>query len=397
MQITAEPLKFRRQPHDESEIQVLGRVLVANLLLSDRLRSCESENATPCTMQHADTIPTMVDQLSDLSLELEAAALAHPYDPERNVAALERAVQAYKTDPIAKEWFDLGDLYLDLATEYQQLERYDDALAAADAAVAAGLQMRPDARCLRAEILMRAGRVAEAEPIWAAVHAATPDDVWLYNNAGLEYADAGEPETALRWLTQGLKLALRTGDPERIVDQLTDLRQANLDKIGQPADELQTEAAAFLSAKTPTASAPTSTNGPVEVAWVTAEDYHDALELWPAFAESELLSALDGPISHARYCWALQQRLVAYSEAGLRTLAITPIRIAQFNAWCAEHNRQPELPDTRGDYVVHLTTMGSPDQISWPPGRNEPCWCDSGRKYKKCCAAPEFVERTAQA
>ncbi|TQJ16364.1 SEC-C motif-containing protein [Kribbella jejuensis] len=23
----------------------------------------------------------------------------------------------------------------------------------------------------------------------------------------------------------------------------------------------------------------------------------------------------------------------------------------------------------------------------WPPGRNEPCWCGSARKYKKCCGS----------
>jgi tetratricopeptide (TPR) repeat protein len=136
----------------------------------------------------------MTSQLDELALELEVAGTARPRDAARYAAVLERAVQACKTDPAAEEWFDLGDLYLDLdlATEYQHLERHDDALAAADAAVAAGLQMRPDARCLRAEILMRAGRVAEAEPIWVAVHADTPEDVWLYSNAGIEYADAGE-------------------------------------------------------------------------------------------------------------------------------------------------------------------------------------------------------------
>lgn len=25
------------------------------------------------------------------------------------------------------------------------------------------------------------------------------------------------------------------------------------------------------------------------------------------------------------------------------------------------------------------------DTITWPPERNAPCWCGSGRKYKKCC------------
>jgi hypothetical protein len=25
--------------------------------------------------------------------------------------------------------------------------------------------------------------------------------------------------------------------------------------------------------------------------------------------------------------------------------------------------------------------------VEWPPGRNQPCWCGSGVKYKKCCGA----------
>jgi uncharacterized protein YecA (UPF0149 family) len=27
------------------------------------------------------------------------------------------------------------------------------------------------------------------------------------------------------------------------------------------------------------------------------------------------------------------------------------------------------------------------DGEAWPPGRNDECWCGSGRKYKKCCGA----------
>ncbi len=38
----------------------------------------------------------------------------------------------------------------------------------------------------------------------------TPDDVWLYNNAGLEYAAIDDHEDALTWLTQGLRLAIDT-------------------------------------------------------------------------------------------------------------------------------------------------------------------------------------------
>ena len=145
----------------------------------------------------------MTGLVDRLERELYAARTARPRDSARYAAVLERAVRTCGADSEAAEVFDLAELYLELATEYQALGRWKDALAAADAAVDAGLDMQPDPRCLRAEILMRAGRVAEAEPIWAAVRADTPDDVWLYNNAGLEYAHAGDHETALDWLTEG--------------------------------------------------------------------------------------------------------------------------------------------------------------------------------------------------
>jgi methionyl aminopeptidase len=29
------------------------------------------------------------------------------------------------------------------------------------------------------------------------------------------------------------------------------------------------------------------------------------------------------------------------------------------------------------------------------PGRNEPCWCGSGRKYKHCCLAKDEAEASA--
>jgi tetratricopeptide (TPR) repeat protein len=191
----------------------------------------------------------MTGLVDRLERELYAARTARPRDSARYAAVLERAVRTYGADSEAAEAFDLADLYLELATEYQALGRWEDALAAADVAVDAGLDMQPDPRCLRAEILMRAGRAAEAEPIWAAVRADTPDDVWLYNNAGLEYAHAGNHEAALGWLTEGLRVALRTADPDHLADQLAELRRASLDSLDRPADALQEQAALFLREK----------------------------------------------------------------------------------------------------------------------------------------------------
>jgi SEC-C motif len=339
-----------------------------------------------------------------LERELYAAATAHPRDSARYAAVLERAVQMCSADPELAEALDLADLYAELATEYENLGRYEDALAAADATVDAGLRSNPDPRCLRAEILMRAGRVAEAEPIWAEVLADTPDDLWLYNNAGLEYAHAGDHEAALGWLTDGLRLALRTADPERLLEQLTDLRQNSLDKLDRPADALQKQAAWFLrdEGQAPSAwveePASKSADGAasllidtVAVAWLPAGDYEQAVALWPELATSEMVAGPDGPLPHRLYCRAMQQRFVEIWEPGLTGLSIAPVRVAPFTAWCAEQGAQPDA-EARAHYAAHLAAHAESGLVSWPPSRNEPCWCGSGRKYKKCCAAPSLDE-----
>ena len=350
----------------------------------------------------------MTSSVDRLERELYAAATARPRDSARYAAVLERAVQACSADPEVAEVLDLADLYFELATEYETLGRSEDALAAADAAVDAGLRSNPDPRCLRAEILMRAGRVAEAEPIWAAVLADTPEDVWLYNNAGFEYAHAGDHEAALVWLTDGLRLALRTGDPERLVDQLTDLRQASLESLDRPADALQEQAAGFLreerQARSPWVEEPASESAKgaapgrvdtVAIAWLPAGDYEQAVTLWPELATSELVAGPDGPLPHRLYCRAMQQRLVELSQVGLPGLAIAPVRVAPFIAWCAEQGAQPDS-EARATYAAHLAAHAESGVVSWPPGRNQPCWCGSGRKYKKCCAATSLVDAEPQ-
>jgi len=78
----------------------------------------------------------MTNLVDRLGRELYATATARPRDSARYAAVLERAVQTCSADPAAAEVLDLADLYLELATEYEALGRYEDALAAADAASA---------------------------------------------------------------------------------------------------------------------------------------------------------------------------------------------------------------------------------------------------------------------
>ncbi len=106
------------------------------------------------------------------------------------------------------------ELHSELAETYDRMGRVEDALGHADVLVERGYACMPDPRCRRAEILTRHGRLQEASGMWDAVARDTPEDVWVYNNAGLEYRAIGEHETALSWLTRALQLAVRTGDPE---------------------------------------------------------------------------------------------------------------------------------------------------------------------------------------
>lgn len=85
-------------------------------------------------------------------------------------------------------------------------------------------------------------------------------------------------------------------------------------------------------------------------------------------------------------------KLVEFAEAGFPGLAVAAIRVAPFAAWCAEQGQEPDSPEARAEYAAYLTAHGDHDVMAWPPGRNQQCWCGSGHKYKKCCAAASFID-----
>jgi len=251
---------------------------------------------------------------------------------EAYAEALERAVAACRDDAEAARYLDVLELHCELAETYDRLGRVEDALRHADVLAEQGYACAPDPRCRRAEILTRHGRLHEAAAIWDAVAQDTPEDVWVYNNAGLEYGAIGEHETALSWLTRALELAVRTGDPERLLGQLRDLRAATLTALSRDEDGLQTADPVMLS----------------------------------------------GPAG----------KTVRLRETGAARLLIAPLRASELRQWVADHEPDEENPaQLRAQYAADLgrDRLGT---IPWPPGRNEPCWCGSGRKYKKCCGAP---------
>jgi hypothetical protein len=61
--------------------------------------------------------------------------------------------------------------------------------------------------------------------------------------AGIGYGEIGDHARALEWLTTGLELALRTGDPEPALEQLRPLRASSLSALGRRGGESQERAA----------------------------------------------------------------------------------------------------------------------------------------------------------
>lgn len=328
---------------------------------------------------------------------------------EEYADVLERAIATCKGNPAAADYLDVVEMHSELVEIYDQLDRVEEALHQADLLVELGYRSQPDPRCRRAEILTRHGRLDEAAAIWDAVAADTPDDVWVYNNAGLEYGAVGEHDRALPWLTRALEIAVRTGDPELLLGQLRDLRAASLAKLGLELDDLQTATPALTSPDRPDSPnrLPTSLPDsaridrdvtpvrkpappvPVALAWLPADEYAAWPERWPDLADSPLLHDDEGePVSHTVYCRRMEGQLRPHSEAGMARLSVVAVRSAEFVPWVAENAPDEQDPaQLRARYAADVARDPS-RTVTWPPGRNDPCWCGSGRKYKKCCGAP---------
>jgi tetratricopeptide (TPR) repeat protein len=263
------------------------------------------------------------------------AAVAARHDDETRVEAL-RACVAH---PCAYHELDLPEIFRTLAETLTRLERYDESLEALEAAIAAGARGLPHPRTDVAEVLLRAGRRAEADALFTELRRQCPDDIWLYNAAGYAYAWAGEDAAALPWLEQGIGMALADGDREGILHQLDEARTRCREGLGLPADELTAQVAAF--------ERPDHRPG--------SSAYHPETEM---YGEAHPNRA---PCGHCGWDPATDSPV----EMHLDELE-----------WLADN--------LHGRPVTAIETSQAPLRVA-KVGRNAPCPCGSGRKYKHCC------------
>ena len=132
----------------------------------------------------------------------------------------------------------------------------------------------------------------------------------------------------MRWIDAGLELALESGDPEQVVDQLADMRAKSLGALGRdPADDLAARIDSF--------ERPSGT--------------HSAGR---SFGEAKLTT------TRCDHCgWDPSEERATRLPVGEVNALADALRPA----------RQAAQP-VRSDKV----------------GRNEPCPCGSGQKYKRC-------------
>jgi tetratricopeptide (TPR) repeat protein len=183
------------------------------------------------------TVTALEERIEEIMDRMEKAGDNHV----ERVAALEEYVTLARAHE-GETWFDAGAWSEELADSYLALGRVDDAVATIGNAIRCGYPDGAEMLCELAEKLMRSGHEPQARPLWQQARAGYPDDVWIYVQAGIGYGDMGNHAEALEWLTTGLELALRTGDPDSALGQLRPLRASCLSALGRQSDEIQERA-----------------------------------------------------------------------------------------------------------------------------------------------------------
>ncbi|MFL6074033.1 MAG: SEC-C metal-binding domain-containing protein [Mycobacteriales bacterium] len=297
-------------------------------------------------------------------LDIELTARDHVAAAEEILRFVER--------PDELDDVTISDLLVAAAGQYGMAKRWDDALAVLDRASALPGGDGVLGQTWRAMTLWDAGRRNEAIAEFERVHDAAPNDFKVQELAADFLVGVDEPLRALPFTSAALRLALAQDADLWHVSRLARWRREAREWLGQAPDALDEEAAAALN----TAEPAERTSGPVLV----------GLVYWPAAERTRLLAdfpelAEGMTRDDDEYLGALERELATYATEV--RVSVSPFTVDGFLEWAAREGRDPAGGDARAGYAAELAQLGR--ATPWPPGRNAPCWCGSGVKYKKCC------------
>ncbi len=270
---------------------------------------------------------------------------------------------------------ELGECYDELAEGAANSDDYELAVEAERLAVEHGCRHPDIAADMLGWYLLKAGATEEGEAVFAASLERRGNDPDLHGTIGAARSDSGDHEGAVRAFDRALELA-EAGHAARSSESLDDRlrverlraeRQESRQDLGLPPDE-PVRTAGIASPGFPEAPA-------YAVAWFPREEIDAALARWPSLAGD-----LGDPDA---YCGIIESRLRDVRSATGRVPSVAPLTVERLVEFAAAHDLDPETGEARSQLAADL---GSRDEtVAWPPGRNDPCWCGSGRKYKRCC------------
>jgi tetratricopeptide (TPR) repeat protein len=288
-----------------------------------------------------------------------------------------------------------GELLLEAAHQWDRAGEPGRALAVLERVLALGGQ---DAGFAWYQLAERCFSRGDDEQAWAhlrALEQAGPDAVQAPAGLVAELLEArGDYETALAWFDRAVSaedIATILADAED-AGVLTAIplfgRQRCRTALGYPEDEGD-RAANVAEAQ--------------RQQWASKLDALAAAPRGPAASESrraEMLIWSRGELDRAHqrwpevftgdiqaHCAAIEQRLrrMATQQHTSRITLITGTADGLAD-YLQREGGDPAEESTRLSYATRARELGH--TLPWPPGRNQPCWCASGQKYKKCCGRP---------
>ncbi|KXK59784.1 hypothetical protein AWW66_22435 [Micromonospora rosaria] len=311
--------------------------------------------------------------------------IGHHDHPDRKdpPALVDRLVRAVDDGRIADERDRGYALSLAAGIAEEQLTDLDLAMTLIERSIAeerAAGQSDLAPRADRARLLHRTGRSDEALAELTELRPLLETDPTAgYLTDVLE--EIGQAELAEQWLTDAVRALLARGPGSDDQGQATAMvyglvrqRHRLRHELDRPHDDLDDLADRLdVAADRAADRAAATANGLLY--WPRAE-FTNLLLRWPGLTE-QLGTTWD---DHRAL---VERELVELAEDGVPALVLVPGSAEAFAAYVTDADVDPLDADTLDGYVDEI--VDDADGQPWPPGRNEPCWCGSGSKYKKCC------------
>lgn len=261
-----------------------------------------------------------------------------------------------------------------------------------------GGEVRGIARSGLAELFYDQERVDEADEQLDALWEERPATPIPYRIAAELFLDCGDAEEAEAWIEEAVghlgadqladlpRQAPEEGEslPDPVLVLATRWRVR--DVLNLPEDELDRAVSALmdveqLSGEIALPDAWENPDAPAEVRvmYWPREEVAAAHERWP-----DLVASAD-PEEISRERELENRNLSELGYARIEMVPMTTAKLAHFVERTGGNLEDHTVLGACVDEQAEQVAVGT-----WPPERNDPCWCGSDGKYKKCCRNAEF-------